>query len=439
LVDGAAPSSIHFSGDGAGGVGRWTDTAGVQNNAYAQDTTNDPHYDASALNGHGGISFANTDHIAAAGIDISAGYDINSGLHDSGKSFAVVFETGAVDGSLQVVYDNGSAWGGYNIVIGADNHLYAQIYGDQVFGNASTQIDLGLAQADTTYSVIVDHNNATDALSVWCNGEDYSDSVAAGIHLFFSSDIGVGGATGGVYAPDHDFVYNDHTFKGSVGEVIQWNESLGDKVDDVQSYLDQKWFASGDSLTVGAHDGMVLGSLSAHDADSDPLTYSLSNHGGLVDLVSTAGGEHHVVLNTLVDSGMHDIRFDVTATDTHAASHTERFIVDVNDPSATISLGAADTGHDVTIIGLDKGEKLDLSDLLQEEHKDSLDQYLHFSTETDGSSTNTLITVDVHGGGNFGDGSQQITLVGVDMTGGHVDSNTIINDLLASGKLVTDL
>ncbi|WBF69200.1 Ig-like domain-containing protein [Desulfovibrio subterraneus] len=439
LADGAAPSTVHFSGDDMGGVGSWTDTAGIPNNAYAESATYDPHYDASALNGHGGISFANTDLIAAAGINIADRNDINSSLYDSGKSFAVVFETGAVDGSMQVVYDNGSVLGGYNIVIGADNHLYAQIHGVQAFGSEATQIDLGLAQADTTYSVIVDHDKATNTLSVWCNGEDYSDSVAPGIHLFFSSDIGIGGANHGVYAPDHDFVYNDNTFKGSVGEVIQWNESLGNKVDDVQSYLDQKWFASGDSLTVGAHDGMILGSLSAHDADNDPLTYSLSNDGGLVNLVS-AGSEHHIVLNTLVDSGMHDIRFDVTATDSHAASHSERFIVDVNDPSGTISLGAADTGHDVTIIGLDKGEKLDLSQLLQDEHRDTLDQYLHFSTETEGGSTNTLITVDVHGGGNFGAGSQQITLVGVDMTsGGHVDSASILNDLLANGKLVTDL
>jgi len=420
-------------------VGSWTDTAGFPNNAYAQDTTYDPHYDASVLNGHGGISFANTDLIAAAGIDIKAEKDINSGSDDTGKSFAVVFETGAVDGSMQVVYDNGTLWGGYNIVIGADNHLYAQIYDTSFWKNSSTQIDLGLAQADTTYSVIVDHDDVADTLSVWCNGQEYSDSVAGNIHLVESSDIGIGGAAGWLYTPDHAFDLGDHTFKGSVGEVIQWNESLGNKVDDVQSYLDQKWFASGDSLTVGAHDGMILGSLSAHDADNDPLTYSLSNDGGLVNLVST-GSEHHIVLNTLVDSGMHDIRFDVTATDSHAASHSERFIVDVNDPSGTISLGAADTGHDVTIIGLDKGEKLDLSQLLQDEHRDTLDQYLHFSTETEGGSTNTLITVDVHGGGNFGAGSQQITLVGVDMTsGGHVDSASILNDLLANGKLVTDL
>ncbi|MBQ0133277.1 MAG: type I secretion C-terminal target domain-containing protein, partial [Comamonas sp.] len=83
---------------------------------------------------------------------------------------------------------------------------------------------------------------------------------------------------------------------------------------------------------------------------------------------------------------------------------------------------------------------LDLSDLLQNEAGKDLSKFLHFSTETNGTQTNTVIKVSTMGvlgagGTNF---DQQITLENVNLVS-TTDQNQLINDLVAQGKLRVDL
>ncbi|WP_284335176.1 type I secretion C-terminal target domain-containing protein, partial [Comamonas sp. NoAH] len=82
---------------------------------------------------------------------------------------------------------------------------------------------------------------------------------------------------------------------------------------------------------------------------------------------------------------------------------------------------------------------LDLSDLLQGETGADLTKFLHFSTETSGSQTHTVIKVSTTGvlgagGSNF---DQQITLENVNLVTGN-DQNQLINDLIQQGKLRVD-
>ncbi|HEY4665339.1 MAG TPA: type I secretion C-terminal target domain-containing protein, partial [Comamonas sp.] len=82
---------------------------------------------------------------------------------------------------------------------------------------------------------------------------------------------------------------------------------------------------------------------------------------------------------------------------------------------------------------------LDLSDLLQGEAGADLTKFLHFSTETSGSQTHTVIKVSTTGvlgagGSNF---DQQITLENVNLVTGN-DQNQLINDLIQQGKLRVD-
>jgi Ca2+-binding RTX toxin-like protein len=82
------------------------------------------------------------------------------------------------------------------------------------------------------------------------------------------------------------------------------------------------------------------------------------------------------------------------------------------------------------------GDKLDLSDLLQNENSGNLTQYLHFEQQ----GGNTLISISSSGGfsdGNYPAGliDQQIILTGVSLSGTDAD---IITQLKNDGNLITD-
>ena len=80
-----------------------------------------------------------------------------------------------------------------------------------------------------------------------------------------------------------------------------------------------------------------------------------------------------------------------------------------------------------------RGDILDLSDLLQGEDASSLDRYLDFQQDGAGG---TQINIDPQGNGAF---NGQITLENVDLTvGGSLSSQDIVNSLLATGNLVVD-
>jgi large repetitive protein len=87
------------------------------------------------------------------------------------------------------------------------------------------------------------------------------------------------------------------------------------------------------------------------------------------------------------------------------------------------------------------GDVLDLRDLLQGENHTTgtgnLTNYLHFSTTTSASGTDTVI--DINPAGSTGSVTQHIVLSGVDLVTGVTGGDAaIISDLLNKGKLLTD-
>ncbi len=84
-----------------------------------------------------------------------------------------------------------------------------------------------------------------------------------------------------------------------------------------------------------------------------------------------------------------------------------------------------------------EGDVLDLAALLVGETgtASNLTNFLNFSE----SSGDTIIKIDVDGGGSFGTPDQTIVLQGVDLVTGAVDQTAIIQTLLTGGNLVTDI
>jgi len=100
----------------------------------------------------------------------------------------------------------------------------------------------------------------------------------------------------------------------------------------------------------------------------------------------------------------------------------------------TTSTPAVDTITDFTAGA--SGDKLDIKDLLQNEHSDSnLTNYLHFTS----NGTDTTISISSEGdfnGSNYASSTDQtIVLAGVHLTGTDAD---IINQLKSNGNLITD-
>jgi hypothetical protein len=100
-----------------------------------------------------------------------------------------------------------------------------------------------------------------------------------------------------------------------------------------------------------------------------------------------------------------------------------------------------DAGSNFTgsVSGFDANDKLDLRDLLEGEHgggvEANLADYLGFASTNSGADT--VIQVSTHGGGAAGV-DQTFVLEGVDLATLGADDSAIINNLLASNRLLVD-
>ena len=118
----------------------------------------------------------------------------------------------------------------------------------------------------------------------------------------------------------------------------------------------------------------------------------------------------------------------------------------VSDQDVTFDSSAAgtlklDAGSNFSgsVSGFDADDRLDLRDLLEGEHgggvEANLADYLSFTSGNGG--TDTVIQVSSQGGGAAGV-DQTIVLQGVDMATLGADDSAIINNLLASNRLLVD-
>jgi uncharacterized protein YegL len=89
------------------------------------------------------------------------------------------------------------------------------------------------------------------------------------------------------------------------------------------------------------------------------------------------------------------------------------------------------------------GDRINLSDLLVDEAGEDLTSYLHFErVDNGGGEIDTVLHVSSTGafdGGNYaGSVEQSILLQGVDLLGASTDQQALIQDLISTGKLITD-
>ena len=209
--------------------------------------------------------------------------------------------------------------------------------------------------------------------------------------------------------------------------------------------------ADGDSVIVsGLHDGdMIQVTGDANGYDTVSYTWDSGSEFSLQYL-----GTYQSEISQAVE-----MSFDLTATDVAGNTTAITDAIQVTAyPAATTLVSSTDQsevllgtdGDDVfewsladrtadgdVIQGFTEGsDVIDLGDLLTGyDSGDDLSSFIQVTTQTaaDGT-TNTIITVDSDGDGSAAD--QTITIEGVDWVGTETDMNTILNNLISSGKLI---
>jgi len=154
-----------------------------------------------------------------------------------------------------------------------------------------------------------------------------------------------------------------------------------------------------DTLIGNAGDDVLLG-----NAGDDNLQGGAGN-----DLIVGGAGD-----DSLVGGGGIDI-FALEAGDEGSVSHP------AIDSIADFNVGSG-------------GDVLDLSDMLQNEQANPLDDYLNFNY--DSATGDTTISIDIDGNSGI---TQQVVLENIDLTvGGTLSDQQILDSLLHNGNLVVD-
>ncbi len=177
---------------------------------------------------------------------------------------------------------------------------------------------------------------------------------------------------------------------------------------------------SGNTITGGDNDEILIGGNTDDILIANAGDDVLMGAGGSDNLQGGAGND------LLIGGGGNDSLIGGGGIDI--------FALEAGDEGKTVA-PAIDTISDFTVGS--GGDILDLSDMLQNENSDSLDNNLNFNY--DNVTGNTTIYIDTDGGsGNF-ESSQQIVLSGIDLTmGGTLTDQQILDSLLSNGNLIVD-
>ncbi|MFD1262626.1 Ig-like domain-containing protein, partial [Thauera mechernichensis] len=214
------------------------------------------------------------------------------------------------------------------------------------------------------------------------------------------------------------FNQTDSTVTNSTGAGQTLNGTGGDDL--IRGY------AGDDTINGGAGDDLIFGG-----ADNDTLRGGTGNDW-------LYGGQGN---DTLYGDAGNDVLVGGAGNDTlYGGAGADVFKWQFGDQGST-SAPAVDVVKDFSV---SQGDVLDLRDLLIGESHQGIDagnlaDYLDFSFEPGAGSAagTTVIAVKTQGAAMTGP-DQIIRLEGVDLLGGLADDNQIIQNLLSSGRLITD-
>jgi Ca2+-binding RTX toxin-like protein len=270
----------------------------------------------------------------------------------------------------------------------ADNSITGTAGADNISGSAENDAIVGAAGDD-----ILAGNAGHDTIS----GGDGADTISGGT----GNDYLSGGA-------DNDIL------KGDAGD----DHLAGDAGNDI---LDGG--LGNDIVLGGSGDDLVFGG-----AGNDQLEGGAGNdqlYGGSGADILLGGDGNDILVggsdDDILTGGLGSDSFDFNLGD-----------------QGIIGAPAVDV---ITDFNADRGDVLDLSDLLQGEESNPLTDYLQFTLgdfDGDGALDDTRISID-HDGGALFEITQEITLHDVDLTGGGtLPDQDIINSLLSNNNLITD-
>jgi Ca2+-binding RTX toxin-like protein len=193
--------------------------------------------------------------------------------------------------------------------------------------------------------------------------------------------------------------------------VTQYNETVGT--------------AAGETLTGGADNDLILG-LEGDDIIDGAGESDFIKGGQGSDTIRGGSGD-----DVLIGGDGDDVLIGGSGDDTLIGGDgIDMFALESGD-QGTIGSPAVDTIADFNVGS--GGDVLDLSDMLQAEEANPLDNYLHFSFD----GNDTTISIEPDGSGGV---TQQIILTGVDLTegGSYVTDQQILDNLLDNGNLLVD-
>jgi Ca2+-binding RTX toxin-like protein len=335
-VDGPAPApgavlhldatDIDADGNGADNPGdgtavsRWEDSG--SNNLDAFQKAGAPVVATGAINGNDAIDFAG----ASDALQVPDHRDINLSSH-SERSFAIAFQTGDDVSGFQVIFEEGGGVRGYNLAIapdpanGGQPTLWAFAWNNREWagGDQYKAINLGAVEANETYNVVMVHDaSAADladrTFSAYVNGDFVGAVSNVDVQRAHSGDIGVGGYLNDTVHPvtNAGLSGNGGDFAGMVGEVLIWNDALGERqISETSSYLMEKW-SGAPSVSETAPDGTAVFAVAdVVDPDAgETYTYALTDDAGGRFTIDDATGIVTVADASLLDHGTaqsHDV------------------------------------------------------------------------------------------------------------------------------------
>lgn len=241
----------------------------------------------------------------------------------------------------------------------------------------------------------------------------------------------------------------DDVLTGGYGDDIIFGDAIN------TDHLEWTNGDSGEEFTAGSHDGLGYAGLIEYlrwtgensgeaPSDSDVISYVRENWQDLIDDTRSDGGN-----NTLVGDAGDDILVGGAGNDTiiggagndllYGGLGADTFVWELND-QGTAESPAEDIVKDFTL-DLDNGytgdgeaDRLDLSELLQDESKESIDSYI--LAEEEGGSTTLYVSSSGQLGGDKTNADQKIVLE--DVTMGGQESADFIQAMIENNQLNID-
>jgi len=264
-------------------VNTWVDDAGASADNASETGNDTPVYDDDAFNaGVGGVRFDGVNDRLRMGTD----NEVNNSTYPE-KSFAMTFRTGNDVSSDQLVYEQGGTTNGINFGI-FNGDIYAYTYRGGS-GGTHYAINLGAAEANTTYQLIAIYDNVTtNTWSANLNGGAFSSMAVNSDIPSHSGAPALGNENGNTLHPVTNGGVGNLEFDGAIGEFWSWNHVLtAAEVADVSDYLTDKWFSAPPTETTNAtldvpQDALATiqgADLEYTDPEGDPataITYTLT-------------------------------------------------------------------------------------------------------------------------------------------------------------------